>query len=104
MSIPQYVTHNDHDIKVLGSHRGKIITTKEQLFHLFGDPALGRRKSTYHWTIKFLSDGLIITIFDFMGSNEDAGLQESRVWDVGGYRNQVPTNRLEQLGFSVVSS
>jgi len=104
MAVPSYITHNDADIHVLGSHRGKIVTSREHLVHLFGRASKKHDKCSCHWTVKFLEDGLVVTIYDFMGINDDADIQESRVWDVGGYKDYIPKDRFRKLGLRVISS
>lgn len=101
--MPKYVTHNDTDIKVSGSHIGKVMATREQLFHLFGEPSFAHRNCSFHWTVKFVRDNLIVTIYDFKGRNKKEKPDGLIAWDVGGCRNRIPTSRFEKLGIEVVS-
>lgn len=99
-----YITHNEADIRVLGSHRGKILAPMEQLLHLFGEPSRSRDKTTYHWTVKFLDGDSVITIYDFLSRNEGVEESEPAIWDVGSYENRIPIDELEELGLRVLSS
>ena len=92
-----FVTHNEEEIDINGTHRqGYVYADYEQLLGLLGKPHDGDGyKVDWEWCIEF-EDGEIATIYNWKSGPNfgcyDVGPGQIKTWNVGGFSQQALTN------------